>query len=703
MNKNTGPNEGKVKNNTSRWINDIFLAMYQDYVSLIKPNIRCMSSLPLYYHTIRVWFSIVLILTSIGQLIGQSEDSYTTKLEDADTWLAARETEKAFLAYSEILEYSKHSQNRCLEATANRRLADWAQKTNNLSSASNYAQASIQLAKACGDSTELTYCMLQAGGIHFRRNTYSTAIGYFLEASKMAALLKNDKIELQALFYCGQIYLNQSNYNEAIQFFEEGLSKLDLKTQPKEAGNFLTILVRAYGQAYASQGSGNLSKGLDIHQQAVDYPPIANNSSLRNALSLYLAEYYSPIIGIDRAILAIENAIADTTISLRKKAYAHKIASDLWLENENAPAAVTNARESLKLANKTGLADLKRSAYAALHNALALNGDYKQAYAALKAHKALEDSLMLKRTDNRVIDLQLQYETNKREQEQALLAKENELLKSSKRLSTAIAILLGILLITGLWALLRLQKKNTIITEQKASLQRANKTKDQLFAIIAHDLRGPFISFQGLTQKLRFLQEKQRPEALEKVTTHIEQTSRHLNNLLDNLLAWAIRQREGQPYEAMLLELNTCIQDQYKDFLPAFESKDISFRQEVPSGTKAWVAPPVMATLLRNLISNAVKFSPTGGAITINAIEVAGNIQLTICDEGNGVPEEFHSSLFKLDLEKRHKGSHGEQGVGLGLSLCKELALASGGDLVLDTAYTKGASFVLRLPLTLQK
>ncbi|MFK7972767.1 MAG: ATP-binding protein [Bacteroidia bacterium] len=628
--------------------------------------------------------------------VAQDTSTYDSLLRQGDDFIVDRQMDSAAIAYKQLLAQVTDA---CWRSIANRRLADHAQKINLLDSAIILATVSLEQARRCSDSIQLSSSLNQLGGVYFRQNAYGTALQYFLEASVINKRFFDQTNTAQTIFYLGQIYLNQTKYPEAIKTFKEGLSQLDPEKSPREISNMLSILIRAYGQAYQGSSVDSLQQGISYYEQALDQPFVTKNRALSSAIRIFLAEYYQEIIGSDSCLSAIRFAQQNLKPNSRNLAYALVVESKLWLDKEQAPKAIAAARKATEISKNLGSSNTERSAYSSLHEALAQTNDYFGAYEALLRYKELEDTILTTRLQNQVFDLDLQYKNQKLAQEQERLSFENNLFKTRSRLGGMVSILLGSLLALGIWFFIRLQNKNKLILAQSEALQRANKSKNQLFAIIAHDLRGPFISFQGLTKKLQYLQKQERHDDLAKVTTHIEQTSRHLNGLLDNLLAWAIEQREDEGYEAMRVNVSEAISGQHTDFEPVLDSKEISLHVEMEPQAHAWVSPPVLATILRNLISNAVKFSPEGSKITIQQFNEDNKLYIRVSDEGPGISPEIQEMLFSLLPGTSKPGSAGEKGIGLGLSLCKELALASGGDLLLDKHYLQGASFILSLPL----
>jgi len=224
-----------------------------------------------------------------------------------------------------------------------------------------------------------------------------------------------------------------------------------------------------------------------------------------------------------------------------------------------------------------------------------------------------------------------------------------------------------------------------------------NATKDKFFSIIAHDLRNPI---QGLLLASEMLKTNYHRMDTDKITDYIHRFHKgtnHISDLLENLLTWSRAQRG----KVKCIPVKTDIQRltaQCIDLLAQqAEKKNISLTSNIPTESFVFADPDMIRTVIRNLISNAVKFTPQGGSITVSTATEGNSINTTICDTGVGIEEDDLKNLFRIDNQKTTTGTSGEKGTGLGLLLCKEFIEKNQGTLHAESTPGKGSTFTFSL------
>jgi len=250
---------------------------------------------------------------------------------------------------------------------------------------------------------------------------------------------------------------------------------------------------------------------------------------------------------------------------------------------------------------------------------------------------------------------------------------------------------------------LKTQKKeieNQAITlnHQAQALEELNQTKDQFFAIIAHDLRSPIAAFESISNQLDFYLEKQRPEKIKLLSEHIAVSSKNLNNLLNNLLSWALIQKKLIDSKPELIELDSIVKEVRLIYDHTFELYRITFSAEIPSEIKIYMDKNHLKTILRNLISNALKFTPKEKQINISARQQANKVQITIQDTGIGMDKEKLRNILKLHAVKSQKDLQGNKGTGLGLILVAEFVALNEGTLEIQSEVGLGTTIHLSFP-----
>jgi len=243
-----------------------------------------------------------------------------------------------------------------------------------------------------------------------------------------------------------------------------------------------------------------------------------------------------------------------------------------------------------------------------------------------------------------------------------------------------------------------LEKANADLKAQKIALEELNATKDKLFSVIGHDLRSPIHSIMGLMELLEYeiIEESEVKTHLTKLRHGVSQTS----ELLNNLLFWAKNQLTGLNPVIKPVLLEKVFADKYTQLNHQYEPKKIIFRNQIPKNCYVLADKDMLGIIVRNLLSNAFKFTPQAGTIEVLGIidEEKNKIIIHITDNGVGIDEDAQSRLFGLEYYTT-QGTQGERGAGLGLKLCQEFLHQNNSKLILKSEKNKGTCVSFELPL----
>jgi signal transduction histidine kinase/ligand-binding sensor domain-containing protein len=238
------------------------------------------------------------------------------------------------------------------------------------------------------------------------------------------------------------------------------------------------------------------------------------------------------------------------------------------------------------------------------------------------------------------------------------------------------------------------------IQEQKQKLEVLNATKDRFFSIVAHDLRGPLNSLSNFSELLINYSESMSPEEVRKMANDLQKSVKNTFNLTENLLAWARAQMDNLDSKPELLDINTIIEQNKELYLNAAKIKNIQINTLLTPGAGILSDKDQFTFIVRNLISNAVKFTMPGGNISLKTSIVNDQAEISVQDSGVGINPAILDKLF--DIGKKHStpGTMGEKGTGLGLLLCKEFVERNGGSITVISEEFKGSCFVLKYQLS---
>ena len=236
------------------------------------------------------------------------------------------------------------------------------------------------------------------------------------------------------------------------------------------------------------------------------------------------------------------------------------------------------------------------------------------------------------------------------------------------------------------------------LRESEADLRESNATKDKFFSIISHDLKSPFNTIVGFSE---ILAEQVREKNLEGIETYaeiIQNSSQRAMDLLLNLLDWSRSQTDRMEFDPHDVEIELLINNAVDLLNDVASHKSIVISKELPQNITVFADPAMVGTILRNLISNAIKFTNPGGSIVVTADQFEQGLQITISDNGIGMQADALDKLFRLEESYSNKGTQNEQGTGLGLILCKEFVEKHGGRIWAESEVGKGSRFYFTVP-----
>ena len=245
----------------------------------------------------------------------------------------------------------------------------------------------------------------------------------------------------------------------------------------------------------------------------------------------------------------------------------------------------------------------------------------------------------------------------------------------------------------------KLHQQSIELQIQKKELKELNETKDKFFSIVAHDLRGPFNGFLGFTQLLAEQYSGLDQSKIQKMAVAMRDSAASLFRLLENLLEWSRMQKGLIGFNPDSTNLVSVVSGIMRPVMDSARKKEIAISVEIPSGMVVFADEYMLASIIRNLASNAVKFTRKGGNIAISAATAPDNfVEITVADNGIGMNGTMVDGLFRLDVKTNREGTDGEPSSGLGLILCKDFIEKHGGKIWVESEKGKGSTFRFTLP-----
>jgi signal transduction histidine kinase/ligand-binding sensor domain-containing protein len=238
--------------------------------------------------------------------------------------------------------------------------------------------------------------------------------------------------------------------------------------------------------------------------------------------------------------------------------------------------------------------------------------------------------------------------------------------------------------------------ESRIKTEKE--LLAANQTKDKFFSIIAHDLKNPFNVLLGFTELMSTELDQFEPEEIKESIQAIRKSTVGIYELLENLLTWANSQHGKLELNPQVIDLFELTNSNIQLLAAQANQKEIELKSELVNNTVVWADKNSVNTVLRNLITNAIKFTPLNGRVTVSAKETDKEVLISVEDSGVGMSAENLTKLFRIDQQFKTNGTANEKGTGLGLILCHEFIRMNHGTITVSSSPGKGSVFTFALP-----
>lgn len=236
------------------------------------------------------------------------------------------------------------------------------------------------------------------------------------------------------------------------------------------------------------------------------------------------------------------------------------------------------------------------------------------------------------------------------------------------------------------------------IRRKNAQLQKSLAERDRFMSIIAHDLKSPLSGFLGSARIMAEDIHSLTPDELQHVSSEMHKSAENLYTLLENLLTWARMQKGDVDFEPVEMDMQEVIRQNIELARGFSPGKNISIESRVPRGLSVYGDKNMLGTVLRNLLANAVKYTPAGGSVITGAERQEGVIQIFVQDTGVGMDQHTLEGLFQLGLKTNSPGTQGEKGTGLGLILCLEMIHRHQGEIWARSEQGKGSTFYFTLP-----
>lgn len=370
-----------------------------------------------------------------------------------------------------------------------------------------------------------------------------------------------------------------------------------------------------------------------------------------------------------------------------------------YIKKDEYQLALTKLTEGYKKSQTFGYRELARDFSRLLSETYSKLGNYQQAWFYEHTYNNLNDSIINESSIRKIADLRTEYEVSQKQLEIDLLERE----RFTNRIIIAAISFVSVALFIFLYLLYKnfklVSQQGKQLEEQKQDLQELVQTKDKMFSIISHDLRGPLHSLSSLSSLMNEVIEFNSKEEMMIIGQSMDKSLKSVTSLLDNLLEWSMQEQGHTPYSPSKFNPQEVFEELLEIFENSAMAKEIKIYNEIENCPQIFADKNTFSTIFRNLIGNAIKFTDKGGTIKICCTKIQNRQVFAVSDTGIGIAEDKLKNIFTLKEFKNSYGTANEKGTGLGLHLAYEFVKLNKGTISVESEVGKGTTFFVEFPV----
>ncbi|WP_258104513.1 tetratricopeptide repeat-containing sensor histidine kinase [Marinoscillum sp. MHG1-6] len=599
----------------------------------------------------------------------------------------------------------------------------------------HYYKKALKIAEDVGDKSGVSECYNNLGIISRFQGNNPGALEYYQKSLEIAMQIEDQEGISVSYNNIGIIYYYMEDYPNALEYYQKSLN-LDIERDDQsgvsKCYNNIAIILNKQGKFDEAlsyyQKSLNIKKELDDKMgMAHSYMNIADNYYSQGSFSEAL-EYFQKSLELSESI-EFQSNIVGSYIGLAKTHY----------QLGQYEMATAFGERGYSLASELGKMEYLKDGAEVLSNVYFSTGQYKKAYSYQVEFKNRSDQLLNKENIKKITNLEAQFQFEKERQQIVYEQKKQSEIQTAEvanqktiRNLFVVGFMLAVVALTVVIksfyekrkALKLLAEKNQIIEQSNvelenkndeleiafrevrlqkeeiekinASLTKANETKVKFLKIISHDLRSPITSWVGLVHLLK--QSHLENEDMDDLIVLIEKNANGVLKLVDNLLEWAWAQSESTPFYPENLEVKNLFRDVLSDLESSATNKQINLTTEDPNSTTIYGDKNMIRSVIRNLVSNGIKFTNKGGSVAITAKSENKSTVISVRDTGIGMSKKSLDELFNDEKTVSTPGTNDEMGTGFGFMICKEFIQKHNGKIWAESEEGIGTTFKFSLP-----
>ena len=563
---------------------------------------------------------------------------------------------------------------------------------NDLTKAISFALDAAQLYEQSNDILAMDKNYSDAAIYYFRMGDYANAIDLMLKCYELEKQLNDPHALSTTLNNLGIAYSNWGNRKEAIEYFRKAVDIERPLNRPLQYAGRLSSLAKETSLL------GNHKEAIALIKEALDYDRQLEGIQREDRIAAHhiiMGDIFVEADSLQQAETCYQYAISIFEKINRQQLLASSLLGlgRMQLLQQRFVDAIETLNYCLEISEKNRLQRILLEANRFLYEGYKQTGNATQALIYHEHYRNLTDSIFKETIQNQLSELQIKNQTA--EKELQIERQQAEIVEHRTRQYILIGSLLAVCLMLVMLIYIVMLR-----TRRNRELAEMNAIKDKFFSIISHDLKNPAVAQRDAIQLLLENPGKWDTEALTGYYQKLHNSADGLVDLLKNLLNWAQIQTGRKSYNPIPFNLVAALQPDINLIKSMAERKGVRFDAQMPPSAVVTGDRNMITTVVRNLMSNAVKFTAEGGTVTLDISagkDAPGIYAVSVADTGTGMTSEQMQNLFLIDRQRSHEGTAGEQGTGLGLIVCKELIEKHNRTLQVESEPGKGSRFRFEL------
>ncbi len=560
------------------------------------------------------------------------------------------------------------------------------EQMNRTDSALYYYEKALKQFRHLDEKKDIIDCLNNMSVFYKRQGDYPKALDLQLEALPLRQQLGDKRLICQAYNNLGNLYLSIQDSSKAIDSYHKG-TELAEKSKDTLAAIYLGLNL---GRLYTAQEQYGKAESIleKVMAFSKEQKMFVGEITVLNLLSHIELQRMNDQESFELVTKALQlSKRHQYTVGMID---AYNILGDYYKQKKQYRQSLDYYLEALGIINKK---DFKQNRYELHRNISEIYELMRlpaEALAHYKEYIILKDSIYNQENDSKLASIQYKHELESKEKEKTLL--EEKYKKQQLRQAFILLLVLLLVLIIILFSILLWKHR-----QAKKYLQELNEQKDRMFSLISHDLKGPIGTIKALFELLQ-PEELSRKE-METIMNEAKNAIDNSYNLLENLLYWARSQTGRMSINPCPLPVIPMVNQCLKLFAPAIENKNISINNKVDPEHQVYADKEMIEAVIRNLISNAIKFSYRNGEISIESKKEDHHLRIVVSDSGTGMTPDTVRMIMKNKLTTSRDGTFSERGSGIGLRICRDFIYRNKGRLIIDSENGKGTQVSVILPL----